>query len=102
MQTKAKGHLHDIWQAETRAEAEVAFKFFVETYGVKGDKTVAKPVKDPDALPTFHDYPATTTISAQARYSMIVNCLYDALRYEGPFYTQRRRYYGEQKAIQSP
>ena len=52
LQSKAKAHLHDIWQAETRAEAEVAFDFFVETYGVKWDKAVAKLVKDRDALLT--------------------------------------------------
>ena len=28
VQAKAKGHLHDIWQAETRADAEAAFDFF--------------------------------------------------------------------------
>jgi len=27
--------LHDIWQAETKADAEAAFDFFIETYGVK-------------------------------------------------------------------
>jgi len=58
MQAKAKGHLHDIWQAETKAEANVAVDFFVETYGVKWDKAVAKLVKDRDALLTFYDYPA--------------------------------------------
>ena len=58
LQSKAKAHLHDIWQAETRAEAEVAFDFFVETYGVKWDKAIAKLVKDRDALLTFYDYPA--------------------------------------------
>ena len=58
MQAKAKGHLHDIWQAEKKAEANVAFDFFVETYGVKWDKAVAKLVKDRDALLTFYDYPA--------------------------------------------
>ncbi len=35
LQEKAKGHLHDIWQAETKAEASAAFDFFVETYRVK-------------------------------------------------------------------
>jgi len=39
--TKAKAHLHDIWQAETRATASAAFDFFVEAYGVKWDKAVA-------------------------------------------------------------
>lgn len=58
VQAKAKGHLHDIWQAETRAEAEVAFDVFVETYGVKWDKAVDKLVKDRAALLTFYDYPA--------------------------------------------
>ena len=42
VQAKAKGHLHDIWQAETRVDAEAAFDFFVETYGVKYDKAVGK------------------------------------------------------------
>ena len=45
-------------QAETKAKANVAFDFFVETYGVKWDKAVAKLVKDRDALLTFYDYPA--------------------------------------------
>jgi transposase-like protein len=55
---KAKGHLHDIWQAETKAKANAAFDFFVETYGVKWDKAVAKLVKDRDALLTLYDFPA--------------------------------------------
>lgn len=58
LQSKAKAHLHDIWQAETRAAAKAAFDFFVETYGVKWDKAVAKLVKDRDVLLTFYDYPA--------------------------------------------
>ena len=58
VQSKAKGHLHDVWQAETRVDAEAAFDFFVETYGVKYDKAVAKLVKDRDVLLTFYDFPA--------------------------------------------
>ena len=58
LQDRAKGHLHDIWQAETKAGASAAFDFFVETYGVKYDKAVAKLVKDREALLTFYDYPA--------------------------------------------
>jgi len=58
VQAKAKGHLHDIRQAETKAKANAAFNFFVETYGVKWDKAVAKLVKDRDALLTFYGYPA--------------------------------------------
>ena len=45
-------------RAETKAEAGAAFDFFVETYGVKYDKAVAKLVKDREALLTFYDYPA--------------------------------------------
>ncbi|SUZ33522.1 hypothetical protein ROE7235_03293 [Roseibaca ekhonensis] len=56
--SKFAGPLHDIWQAETKAEANDAFDFFVATYGVKWDKAVAKLVKDRDALLTFYDYPA--------------------------------------------
>lgn len=58
VQTKAKAQLHDIWQAETRAAASAAFDFFIEAYGVKWDKAVAKLVKDRDALLTFYDFPA--------------------------------------------
>ena len=71
VQSKAKAHLHDIslssiagnrlpgsGQAETRAAASAAFDFFVEAYGVKWDKAVAKLVKDRDALLSFYDYPA--------------------------------------------
>ena len=58
LQDKAKAHLHDIWQAETKAEASTAVDCFVETYRVKYDKAVAKLVKDRAALLTFYDYPA--------------------------------------------
>jgi len=58
VQAKAKGHLHDIWQAETRVDAEAAFNFFVATYGVKYDKAVGKLIKDRDVLPAFYDFPA--------------------------------------------
>ena len=46
VQAKAKGHLHDIWQAETKTEAGAAFDFFVETCGAKYDKAVGKLTKD--------------------------------------------------------
>jgi len=58
LQAKAKGHLQDIWMAETKEDAEAAFDFFVEAYGVKYDKAVAKLVKDRDVLLTFYDFPA--------------------------------------------
>jgi putative transposase len=58
VQARAKARLHDIWQAETKAEANAAFDRFVESYGAKWDKAVAKLVKDRDALLTFYDFPA--------------------------------------------
>ena len=56
--SEAKDHLHDIWQAETRDDAEEAFGFFVKTYGVKYDKAVGKLTKDRDVLLAFYDFPA--------------------------------------------
>ena len=58
VQAKAKGHLHDIWQAETSVDAEAAFDYFVATYDVKYDKAVAKLTKDRDVLLEFYDFPA--------------------------------------------
>ena len=58
VQPKAKAHLHDIWQAETRAAASAAFDHFVEAYGVKWNKAVAKLMKDREALLAFYDFPA--------------------------------------------
>src|SRR4051794_26342443 len=57
LQGKAKRALQDIWMAETKKEALVAFDAFVETYRVKY-KAVACLVKDRDALLAFYDFPA--------------------------------------------
>ena len=38
MQPKAKQALHDIWQADTRGNAEKAFELFVKTYEAKYPK----------------------------------------------------------------
>src|SRR4051812_28169478 len=58
LQGKAKRALQDIWMAETKKDALVAFDAFVETYRVKYDKAVACLVKDRDALLAFYDFPA--------------------------------------------
>jgi len=55
---KAKGMLHEIWMAQTRASAERAFDRFVATYQAKYPKAVACLVKDRDVLLTFYDFPA--------------------------------------------
>jgi transposase-like protein len=58
LQAKAKGHLHDIWMAETRADAEAAFDYFIDAYGVKYHKATERLVKDRERLLTFYDFPA--------------------------------------------
>ena len=51
LQNKAKGHLQDIWMAETRKDAETAFDFFLDL-----DRSCL--AKDRDALLSFYDFPA--------------------------------------------
>ena len=57
-QPKAKRALHEIWMAETKADAEAAFDAFIESYRVKYDKAAECLNKDRDALLTFYDFPA--------------------------------------------
>jgi putative transposase len=57
-QSRAKRALHEIWMAETRKDADVAFEAFAETYAVKYDKAVACLAKDREALLAFYDFPA--------------------------------------------
>ena len=77
---KAKGHLHDVWQAESCVNAEVTFDFFVANYGVKYDKAVGKLVKDCGALLVFYDFPAE-----HWKYIRTTNPI------ESPFATVRHR-----------
>ena len=58
LQSRAKDHLQDIWMAETKADAELAFDFFIEAYGVKYPKAVERLTKDRENLLTFYDFPA--------------------------------------------
>ena len=57
-QGKAKGMLHDIWMAETKAEAERAFEKFIETFQAKYPKAAECLTKDREVLLTFYDFPA--------------------------------------------
>jgi transposase-like protein len=57
-QPKAKSMLHDIWMAETKAEAVKAFDLFVETFQAKYPKAADCLAKDRDVLLTFYDFPA--------------------------------------------
>jgi putative transposase len=57
-QPKAKRTLQEIWMAETKAAAELAFDAFVESYTLKYAKAADCLSKDRDALLAFYDFPA--------------------------------------------
>jgi transposase-like protein len=57
-QSRAKRALQEIWMAETKKDALVAFDAFIEIWGVKYDKAVECLIKDRDALLAFYDFPA--------------------------------------------
>ena len=58
VQPKAKGMLHDIYQAESKAAAEKAFDLFVASFAAKYPKATECLAKDRDKLLTFYDFPA--------------------------------------------
>ncbi len=58
VQPKAKGDIHEIWQAETKANAEKAFDHFLEKYDAKYQKACDCLRKDREQLLTFYDFPA--------------------------------------------
>jgi transposase-like protein len=58
IQGKATAGLHEIWMAETKAQAGKAFDRFVRDFGAKYPKAVDKLVKDRAALLAFYDFPA--------------------------------------------
>jgi putative transposase len=57
-QAKGKQSLHNIWQAETKAEAEKAFDLFVKMYEPKYPKAAICLQKDRDEMMAFYDFPA--------------------------------------------
>jgi putative transposase len=57
-QPKAKAALHDIWQAETKDDAEKAFDLFIKTYEPKYPKAALCLQKDRGELMAFFDFPA--------------------------------------------
>ena len=57
-QPKAKRALQEIWMAETKVAAEVAFDGFIESYQLKYEKAAECLNKDRDPLLTFYDFPA--------------------------------------------
>jgi len=57
-QAKAKQSLHNIWQAETKSDAEKAFDLFINTYDAKYPKATTCLQKDREELMAFYDFPA--------------------------------------------
>lgn len=57
-QPKAKSMLHEIWMAETRADAERAFERFLTAYSAKYPKATECLAKDRKCLLAFYDFPA--------------------------------------------
>jgi len=58
VQPKAKGSIHEIWQAETKANAETALEHFLEKYDAKYPQACECLRKDREQLLAFYDFPA--------------------------------------------
>jgi putative transposase len=58
VQPRALDDLHQIWMAETCAEAETAFDHFLEKYQAKYPKATECLAKDREVLLAFYDFPA--------------------------------------------
>jgi transposase-like protein len=58
VQPRAKADLHEIWMAETRAQANQAFDTFLAKYAAKYQAACECLRKDRDVLLTFYDFPA--------------------------------------------
>jgi putative transposase len=58
IQPRAKDMIHEIYLAETKADAHEAFDQFVELYGPKYPKACECLTKDKDVLLGFYDFPA--------------------------------------------
>ena len=57
-QPKAKSAIHNIWQAETKEDAQKAFDLFIKTYEAKYPKAAMCLQKDREELMAFFDFPA--------------------------------------------
>ena len=58
IQPKAKAAIHDIYMADTKKEALVAYEHFINLYSDKYPKAVECLTKDKERLFTFYDFPA--------------------------------------------
>jgi putative transposase len=57
-QPKAKAAIHDIWQTETKEDAQKTFDLFIKTYEPKYPKAKLCLQKDRTELMAFFDFPA--------------------------------------------
>ena len=57
-QPKAKRALQEIWMAEIKAGAELAFDAFIESYTPRYEKAADCLSQDRDTLLAFYDFPA--------------------------------------------
>ena len=62
-QAKIKGSLHDIWQAELKADAEKAYEIFNKMHETKYPKAAICLQKDRDEMLAFYDFPAQHWLS---------------------------------------
>jgi putative transposase len=79
LQARAKAGLHDIWMADTRANAETAFDRFVTHYDAKYPKATACLAKDRAALLAFYAFPAEHWI--HIRSSNVIESSFATIRH---------------------
>ena len=79
VQPKAKAALHEIWMAETKAEAEDALEQFVRAYQAKYPKAVECLIKDREALLAFYDFPAEHWV--HIRSSNVIESAFATIRH---------------------
>jgi putative transposase len=79
LQARAKAALHDIWMADTKANAETAFDRFVGSYDAKYPKAAECLVKDRAALLAFYEFPAEHWI--HIRSSNVIESSFATIRH---------------------
>ena len=79
LQARAKAGLHDIWMADTKANAETAFDRFVSNYDAKYPKATACLAKDRAVLLAFYAFPAEHWI--HIRSSNVIESSFATIRH---------------------
>lgn len=73
LQAKAKQALHNIWQAETKANVEQAFDIFLKSYEAKYPKAILCLQKDREELMAFFNFPAIRSNPPSVRFAIEPN-----------------------------